>query len=138
MLGFFSFCAHSFLLEKLMKSAYPYPYTLPRRERDPIGIIFPSLGLFVWLGAASCWAATQDVASTFGYQPSLGGPLFGHIYPPFELLAWAIKFDHPARFGVGIHQVFRELLADRPGLPGSFDGHPIQYRVTGPLKAFDV
>ncbi len=71
-----------------------------------MGIIFPSIGLLIWLGAASCWVATQDVARTFGYQPSLGRPLFEHIYSPFELLAWAIKFDHPARFGVGIHQVF--------------------------------
>ena len=33
-------------------------------------------------------------------------PLYGHIYSPFELVVWAIKFDHPARFGLAAHQVF--------------------------------
>ena len=75
-----------------------------------MGVIFPSIGLLIWLGAASCWVATQDVARAFGYQPSLGRPLFEHIYSPFELLAWAIKFDHPARFGVGIHQRVRSCV----------------------------
>jgi type IV secretion system protein VirD4 len=89
-----------------------------------MGIIFPSIGLLIWLGAASCWIATQDVARTFGYQPSLGRPVFEHIYSPFELLAWAIKFDHPARFGVGIHQVFVRayeivLLGNALGVAGA-------------------
>lgn len=67
-----------------MKSSNPYLYTLPRRERDPMGIVFPLIGLLIWLGAASCWAATQDVARTFGYQASLGRPLFEHIYRPLS------------------------------------------------------
>ena len=40
-------------------STHPNLYTLPRRERDPMGVIFPSIGIVVWLGAASCWAATE-------------------------------------------------------------------------------
>jgi type IV secretion system protein VirD4 len=87
-------------------SSHPNVYTLPRRDRDPIGVIFPSIGIIVWLGAASCWAATEQVARTFGYQPSLGKPLFEHIYSPFQFIAWAVRFDHPSRFGFAIHHVF--------------------------------
>ena len=53
----------------------------------------------------------QDVARTFGYQASLGRPLFGHVYSPFEFIAWAIKFDHPARFGLAVHHVFLHAYA---------------------------
>ena len=55
--------------------------------------------------------ATQEVARAFGYQASLGRPLFGHAYSPFDLVAWAIKFDHPARFGFEIHRVFVHAYA---------------------------
>jgi type IV secretion system protein VirD4 len=88
------------------KSPIPNLYILPRRDLDPIGVIFPSIGIVIWVSAASCWAATQEVARAFGYQASLGRPLFGHAYSPFDLVAWAIKFDHPARFGLEIHRVF--------------------------------
>jgi type IV secretion system protein VirD4 len=87
-------------------STHPNLYTLPRRERDPMGLIFPSIGIVVWLGAASCWAATEHVARAFGYQPSLGKPLFEHIYSPFQFIAWAVRFDHPSRFGLVVHHVF--------------------------------
>jgi type IV secretion system protein VirD4 len=87
-------------------------YTLPRRERDPMGAIFPSIGIVIWVGAASCWAATQEVARAFGYQASLGRPLFGHAYSPFDLVAWAIKFDHPARYGLEVHHVFVHAYAN--------------------------
>lgn len=87
-------------------SSHSHLYTLPRRERDPMGIIFPSIGIVVWLGAASCWLATQHVARTFGYPPLLGKPLFEHLYSPFQFLAWALRFDHPARFGLAVHHVF--------------------------------
>jgi type IV secretion system protein VirD4 len=87
-------------------SSSPNLYALPRRERDPIGAVFPSIGIVIWVGAASCWAATQEVARAFGYQAALGRPLLGHTYSPFDLVAWAIKYDHPARFGIEIHRVF--------------------------------
>lgn len=87
-------------------SSHPDLYTLPRRERDPMGVIFPSISIVVWLGAASCWAATEHVAGTFGYQSSLGKPLFQHVYSPFQFIAWAVRFDHPSRFGLAIHAVF--------------------------------
>ncbi len=90
----------------MKKSFNPNLYLLPRRERDPIGVIFPSIGIVIWVGAASCWAATQEVARAFDYQASLGRPLLGHAYSPFDLVTWAIKFDHPARFGLEIHGVF--------------------------------
>jgi type IV secretion system protein VirD4 len=95
----------------MKKSSNPNLYVLPRHDRDPIGVIFPSIGVVIWVGAASCWAATQDAARTFGYQGSLGRPLFGHAYSPFDLVAWAIKFDHPARFGLEIHRVFAHAYA---------------------------
>ena len=95
----------------MKKSSNPNLYALPRRDRDPIGVIFPSIGIVIWVGAASCWAATQEVARAFGYQASLGRPLFGHAYSPFDLVAWAIKFDHPARFGLEIHRVFAHAYA---------------------------
>src|SRR5580700_4627690 len=90
----------------MKKSSQLNLYSLPRRDRDPIGAIFSSIGIVIWVGAASCWAATQELARAFGYQASLGQPLLGHAYSPFDLVAWAIKFDHPARFGLGIHRVF--------------------------------
>lgn len=37
----------------MKKSADPNLYTLPRRDRDPIGVIFPSIGIVIWVGAAS-------------------------------------------------------------------------------------
>ena len=84
----------------------PTLYTLPRRERDPMGVVFPSIGIVIWLGAASCWLATEQTARAFGYQASLGRPLAGHMYSPFDVIAWVIKFDHPARFGLAVHDVF--------------------------------
>ncbi|MBV9719222.1 MAG: type IV secretory system conjugative DNA transfer family protein [Candidatus Eremiobacteraeota bacterium] len=87
-------------------STHPNLYTLPRRDRDPMAVIFPSIGIVVWLGAASCWAATEHVARTFAYQASLGKPLFEHIYSPFQFIAWAVRFDHPSRFGLATHHVF--------------------------------
>lgn len=90
----------------MKSSANPNLYRLPRRERDPMGVIFPSIGIIIWLGAASCWLATQEVARSFGYQTSLGRPLFGHVYSPFELIVWAVRFDHQASSGPAIHRVF--------------------------------
>jgi|SRR5579872_3822667 len=90
----------------MRKSSNPTLYSLPRRERDPMGVIFPSIGIFIWLGAASCWAATQAAARGLGYQAALGRPIVGHIYSPFELVVWAIKFDHSARLGLGVHHIF--------------------------------
>jgi type IV secretion system protein VirD4 len=92
-------------------SSSPSVYTLPRRERDPMGVIFPSIGIVIWVSAASFWVATQEVARAFGYQAMLGRPLFGHTYSPFDLVAWAIKFDHRARFGLGVHDVFVHAYA---------------------------
>jgi type IV secretion system protein VirD4 len=88
----------------------PRLYTLPRRERDPVGIVFPSIGIVIWLGAASCWLATEETARAFGYQAALGRPLFGHVYSPFDVVMWAIKFDHP-RFGLSIHHLFVHAYA---------------------------
>jgi type IV secretion system protein VirD4 len=101
----------------LVKSAASSPnlYTLPRRERDPLGVVFPSIGIITWLGAASCWLATQEAARAFGYQASLGRPLAGHVYSPFDVIAWAIKFDHPARFGVEVRRVFLHAYAIMAG-----------------------
>jgi type IV secretion system protein VirD4 len=95
----------------MKKSFNPNLYVLPRRERDPMGVIFPSIGIVIWVGAASFWVATQEVARAFGYQASLGRPLFGYAYSPFELVAWAIKFDHPLRFGLEVHRVFTHAYA---------------------------
>src|ERR1700681_3946916 len=97
----------------LMKSSPSSPnlYTLPRRERDPMGVIFPSIGIVIWLGAASCWLATQETAKAFGYQASLGRPLAGNVYSPFDVIAWAIKFDQPARFGIEVHRAFLHAYA---------------------------
>jgi type IV secretion system protein VirD4 len=86
-------------------------YALPRRERDPMGAIFPSIGIAIWGGAASCWAATQDVAYAFGYQAPLGRPLFGRVYSPFDVFTWAIKYDHAARYGPPVHGVFVHAYA---------------------------
>jgi hypothetical protein len=80
------------------ESSHPNLYTLPRRERDPMGTIFPSIGIVVWLGAASCWAATQDVARTFGYQPLLGKPLFEHIYSPLSINSLGGEVRPPRAF----------------------------------------
>lgn len=90
----------------MTQSFEPNLYVLPRRQRDPMGVVFPSIGIVIWLGAASCWAATQEVARALGYQASLGHPIVQHIYSPFELIVWAMKFDHPARFGLAVHHVF--------------------------------
>ena len=87
-------------------SSHPNLYTLPRRDRDPIGVIFASFGIVIWVGALSCWVATQELARAFGYQAALGRPLLGHAYSPFDVVAWAIKFDHPRRFGPAIHHAF--------------------------------
>src|ERR1700680_3524895 len=81
-------------------------YILPRRERDPMGVVFPSIGIVIWLGAASCWLAAEQTARPLAYQASLGRPLFAYLYSPFDVITWAIKFDHPARFGFGVHHVF--------------------------------
>ena len=95
-----------------MKSFNPNLYTAAAtRARSDGCHLSVDRDLLIWLGAASCWVATQEVARAFGYQPSLGRPLFGHVYSPFELVAWAIKFDHPARFGLEIHQVFVHAYA---------------------------
>jgi type IV secretion system protein VirD4 len=88
----------------------PQLYTLPKRERDPMGVIFPSIGIVIWLGAASCWLATEQTARALGYQVSLGRPLIGHVYSPFEVIMWAIKFDHP-RFSLTVHHVFVHAYA---------------------------
>ena len=92
-------------------SPAPALYTLPRRERDPMGVIFPSIGIVIWVGAASCWFATEQVARAFGYQAALGRPLIGHIYSPFEVVVWTIRFDHPASFGTAVHRVFVHAYA---------------------------
>jgi len=89
----------------------PNLYTLPRRQRDPMGVVFPSIGIVIWLGAASCWAATQEVARALGYQAALGQPLVQHLYSPFQLIVWAIKFDHPARVGAFVHGAFLRAYA---------------------------
>lgn len=88
------------------QSFHPNLYTLPLRDRDPLSAIFPSIGIVIWIGAASCWAATQLVARALGYQTALGPPLVAHMYSPFALVSWALKFDHPARFGLEVHRVF--------------------------------
>jgi type IV secretion system protein VirD4 len=100
-----------------MKSSPSNPslYTLPNRERDPMGVIFPSIGIIIWLSAASSWLATQEVARAFGYQASLGRPIAGHVYSPFDVIAWAIKFDRPARFGLEVHHVFLRAYAIMAG-----------------------
>jgi type IV secretion system protein VirD4 len=95
----------------MKKSFTPNIYTLPHGARDPMSAIFSSIGIIIWVGAASCWAATQEVAHAFGYQASLGRPLLGHAYSPFDLVVWAIEFDRPARFGLGIHRVFAHAYA---------------------------
>src|SRR6202022_2673501 len=74
-------------------------------------VIFPSIGIAIWLGAASCSLATEEAARAFGYQASLGRPLIGHVYSPFDVITWAIKFDHPARFGLAVHHVFVRAYA---------------------------
>lgn len=89
----------------------PSLYTLPKRERDPMGVVFPSIGIVIWLGAASCWFATEGTARAFGFQRSLGRPLVGHVYSPFDVITWAIKFDHPGRFGLGVHHIFVHAYA---------------------------
>lgn len=96
-----------------MKLLFSVPslYTLPKRERDPMGVIFPSIGIVIWLGAASCWFATEQVAQAFGYQTSLGRPLLAHVYEPFDIMVWAIKFDHPGRLGLAVHRVFVHAYA---------------------------
>ncbi|MEO6835485.1 MAG: type IV secretory system conjugative DNA transfer family protein [Candidatus Tumulicola sp.] len=71
-----------------------------------MGIVFPSIGIVIWIGAASCWWATEQVAQAFGYQASLGRPLLAHVYSPFDIIGWAIKFDHPAKLGIAVHHVF--------------------------------
>lgn len=76
-----------------------------------MGVIFPSIGIVIWLGAASCWVATEAVARGLGYQPALGQPLFDHIYSPFDLVLWAVKFDHPARAGLAVHHIFVHAYA---------------------------
>jgi type IV secretion system protein VirD4 len=91
-------------------SSVPNLYALPRRERDPMGVIFPSIGIVIWIGAASCWFATEQVARAFGYQVSLGRPLLAHWYSPFEVVVWAIKFDRPS-LGIAVHHVFLQAYA---------------------------
>jgi len=76
-----------------------------------MGVIFPSVGIVIWLGALSCWIATEETARAFGYQASLGRPIFGHFYTPFDVFGWAIKFDHQARFGPEVHHVFLRAYA---------------------------
>jgi type IV secretion system protein VirD4 len=100
-----------------MKSspASPDLYALPSRERDPLAVIFPTIGVIIWLGAASCWFATQETAQALGYQASLGRPLSGSVYSPFDVIAWAIKFDRPARFGLEVHRVFLHAYAIMAG-----------------------
>jgi type IV secretion system protein VirD4 len=84
----------------------PDLYVLPKRQRDPLGAVFPSIGAVIWLGALSCWIATEAVAVALGYQPSLGRPLLPHVYAPFDVFQWAVKFDHPAQFGMAVHHIF--------------------------------
>jgi type IV secretion system protein VirD4 len=84
----------------------PDLYVLPKRQRDPLGAVFPSTGAVIWLGALSCWIATEAVAAALGYQPSLGRPLLPHVYSPFDVFQWAVKFDHPAQFGIAVHRIF--------------------------------
>jgi type IV secretory pathway TraG/TraD family ATPase VirD4 len=68
--------------------------------------MFPSIGIVLWLGSLSCWIATQSVAASFGYQPALGEAMAGHIYDPFEIVKWAVMFDHPAHLTPTAHKVF--------------------------------
>ena len=74
-------------------STAPALYTLPARQRDPLGAVFSSFGVAIWLGALTCWMATQSVASGFGYQSALGHPLIRHLYSPFAVFIWALAFD---------------------------------------------
>ena len=81
-------------------------YKLPKKRRDPLGIVVSSFGVGVVLAVAACWVATQRAAAAFGYHAALGRPFYRHLYPPFEVIAWALRFDHPERFGYGVHRVF--------------------------------
>jgi type IV secretion system protein VirD4 len=136
--GAFSFACESSVSWGPMKSSHSSPklYTLPYRERDPLAVIFPTTGIVIWLGAASCWLATEEVAKALGYQSSLGRPLAGNVYSPFDVIAWAIKFDHPARFGIEIHRVFLRAYAIMAGggILGIFIGALLAVRRIGRLQ----
>jgi len=80
-------------------------YKLPQYQRDPLGVILSSLGIVVFVETLVCWLATQRTARAFDYQAALGRPIFRHLYAPFAVLDWALKFDHPERFGLNIHDI---------------------------------
>jgi type IV secretion system protein VirD4 len=61
-------------------------------------------GRMLWILALSSgialWVATQYTAHAWHHHPALGSPLisWGHdpIYPPYQVLAWAVRYHHNA------------------------------------------
>src|SRR5208282_1048542 len=65
------------------------PLTITSEKPDRARIL---LGIGVVIVALNI-AATQYVAMKFAYDPALGSPLVGHVYPPWNWLVWKNQFE---------------------------------------------
>ncbi len=71
-------------------------YELPGAPRDLTRAVWPAIGAFFLITLFACGLATEYTAWRFGWSSDLGAPWWPHVYPPFEVIAWSLHFDHPA------------------------------------------
>jgi len=80
-------------------------YYLSGHRADPVRRIYSGIGLCFMLTVVSIWVATQYTASAFSYQSSLGRPISGNLYEPFDGLIWAARY-HSANEGARTREIF--------------------------------
>lgn len=88
----------------------PGLYHIPREQGDMTRVVWPALALFLLIALASFWLATQWTAWRFGYAPALGRPMAGHLYAPWDIVVWSLRYDSPA-FGSQALSVFMRAHA---------------------------
>lgn len=79
------------------------PKGSPTRRRL-VAVLVGLLALAVY-GVLVNAALTQTIARHYGYHPSLGAPLWGHLYAPWSWFLWEYRYFESARTFYGWVQV---------------------------------
>ena len=98
----------------MKSSLIPSLYTLPRRERDPMGAIFPSIGVGDLAGSCVVlgWRRKRSRVRS-AIKPRSAGRSSGMCTRPTMLVVWASRYDHAGALWPGDPRRVRSCIRNR-------------------------
>ncbi|MBD5633300.1 MAG: type IV secretory system conjugative DNA transfer family protein, partial [Candidatus Eremiobacteraeota bacterium] len=71
-------------------------YRIAKREADPVVAYIRAAGVLFIFSLFALWAATEFVASRFGFQHALGRQIIPYVYEPWAAFGWLVRYAHVA------------------------------------------